>query len=659
MCQEKRNKQENVSLVVLSKIFLIMLLIPLCSTGISLADVHVIYEPGLPLDSIPFGHVYGQVYDLVATPLDSYENWGYIGDSPVNDYLVYDSLSIGSEAGLWDVTASAEGASGIISHAGGSVAVDFYVDNGDSVTLNWIFEGFEGYDYSGWSVFLGQITPDDYIPLGEWRSDNPPQLPIEFNLDPSGRYRLEWALDATAIDNPGEHGLETLTVSISDSGSIENIPDIDVLPESYDFGEVATGSYQSTIVTISNTGDADLNLNDIGFLAGSSGSFSITATSPSPLPNIIAPGESVYLEITFAPETAGYEQAILQIYSDDPDEELTEVYLEGTGVFYAPNIVVTPDYYNFGEVETGYGLQKVIRIDNTGNDVLTINDLEFTAESSDSFSISSSPSFPIIIQPEQYIEIEITFAPLAGGHFIAVLQISNDDPEQSIAEVIFDGEGVLPEMLPEIVVTPDEYDFGEVSLGASQSTIISISNEGQADLNIESIAFTQESSNSFYIGSASPDPLPSVLAPGESVEIEIAFSPLSKDNSLAVLEIMSSDPTNPIIQVNLSGTGVSILDITTKSITSKTKWISCNITAPEGFDVSEINLSTIKLNGVPAERISANRRKQVVAARFSGADLALSPGLDPVLFTVTGNMNNGSAFSGCEYVYFDSRGKTR
>ena len=110
-------------------------------------------------------------------------------------------------------------------------------------------------------------------------------------------------------------------------------PDISVSPSSlfYDFGDVELGSTSTVLISISNEGDADLTLTNIGFQAGSSNEFSITS-SPS-LPVILVQGANSEVEISYNPLTDGFSSATLDIGSNDPDEPLVKVDLTGKRVY--------------------------------------------------------------------------------------------------------------------------------------------------------------------------------------------------------------------------------------------------------------------------------------------------------------------------------------
>lgn len=105
---------------------------------------------------------------------------------------------------------------------------------------------------------------------------------------------------------------------------------IDVSPYSYDFGDVEVGDSRTVVVTISNVGDVDLTVLDLGFEIGSSLDYSITS-APVP-PVILLPQETEDVEIAYAPSAVGFTELFFEVSSDDPDEPVVQIYLSGAGI---------------------------------------------------------------------------------------------------------------------------------------------------------------------------------------------------------------------------------------------------------------------------------------------------------------------------------------
>lgn len=106
---------------------------------------------------------------------------------------------------------------------------------------------------------------------------------------------------------------------------------------------------------------------------------------------------------------------------------------------------------------------------------------------------------------------------------------------------------------PGAEVDPVKHDFGDVKLGASSSTIITISNNGMDRFFISEIGFEAGSSPDFSITSSA---LGEVLDPGESLKVEVTYTPSAIGNVSAVLRILWVDREAGLEHVSLLGRGV-------------------------------------------------------------------------------------------------------
>ena len=632
--------------------------------------MHLVYDPDAFPDPIPCGRVFGELYTPNITILDYYASGSQnlFDYGPISGSLSYGTptIYIASEIDFWYGSAHAESSSGTMGHAGASGSVDFFVDDGDPVTLHWLWEDFEGYEIANWTIFLEQSTPE-FINLYRWGSTidpyaDPPDvaepnegtIEIPIPLDPAKTYRLEWTFEVISNNNPGNHGTAEFSVDLTDSSTPSSYPDIEVSPTNYNFGDVAIGSSKTATINISNLDDtAELELYNIEFSFESRAAFSII--SPETLPETVAPGGSVDIGIQFEPFVGDpIESAYLQISSNDPNDPLVDVFVYGCGVTSVPDIVVSPVSYDFGEVETGSSPYATINISNVGDAYLIIGSIVFSAGSSDSFSITSSPSLPTSLEPGGDIDIEITFSPYFAGAAQAVLEINSNDPDSPLVQVDLDGTGISME--PDILLSPSSYyDFGDIEIGSSVTTTAWINNTGNANLTVSSIGLSSESSSYFSITSGPA--LPVVIGPGQHAEVEITFTPLLVGFVQAVWQVVSDDPDESLVEATFTGFGDSVLEVTNKSITSKTKWITCNIRPLSGYDVMEINLDSIRLAGLAPQRATVRANKQLIVARFSCSDLVFPPGEGLISLILTGQMNDGTEFEGCNFITIETHGR--
>ncbi|MFH1570887.1 MAG: choice-of-anchor D domain-containing protein [Gemmatimonadota bacterium] len=103
---------------------------------------------------------------------------------------------------------------------------------------------------------------------------------------------------------------------------------------------------------------------------------------------------------------------------------------------------------------------------------------------------------------------------------------------------------------PQIRVTPTAVDFGPVPVTTTQARVVTIANVGTADLIVTGASLS--AATGFSVAFSGPV----AVAPGQSLELEVRFTPAVYDLPLRDrLTVASSDPDEPVTRVDLSGTG--------------------------------------------------------------------------------------------------------
>lgn len=121
----------------------------------------------------------------------------------------------------------------------------------------------------------------------------------------------------------------------------------------------------------------------------------------------------------------------------------------------------------------------------------------------------------------------------------------------------------VPVPQPNISLSPAKHDFGSVTAGSqSASQGFTILNTGSADLVIGSLSLTGTGASEFSIQNDNCSS--QTLLPVGTCTVDVVFSPTSSDTKSANLAISSNDLETPVLDIPLSGTGVSALvpDIT-------------------------------------------------------------------------------------------------
>ena len=227
--------------------------------------------------------------------------------------------------------------------------------------------------------------------------------------------------------------------NIEDPAPGVTAPEIEVDPTHHSYGALSAGSETADVViNIDNIGNGDLDISDI-YLHSSVSNFSIIS---SPL-GIVESYESVQLVISYSPGTYETNHETVSIVSNDEDEPIVNVLLDGSGD--APVITVSPDYHDFGNVYLGCDDSTVVEIGNIGNSNLILSDIEFFASLPVDFSMedyeSSWGSLPITISPGSNISLTIGYEPLDTLDDASYIEISSNDPATPIAYADQDGLG--------------------------------------------------------------------------------------------------------------------------------------------------------------------------------------------------------------------------
>jgi hypothetical protein len=154
---------------------------------------------------------------------------------------------------------------------------------------------------------------------------------------------------------------------------VTGAPDIAVTPTILDFGTVFVGGSASQNVSVKNEGTDLLTVTSI---TADDGDYSVDVTGA-----VLAPGATQIVVVTYAPTSPGTNLATLSVASDDPDEPVMNVALEGEAL--EPPIIGVDPLSFAADLFTGDTDIQLMSISNTGASdlVFSINTEELTAAS--------------------------------------------------------------------------------------------------------------------------------------------------------------------------------------------------------------------------------------------------------------------------------------
>ena len=231
----------------------------------------------------------------------------------------------------------------------------------DRTTGNTQLVGVLGSQVPGGLNQLGWIaTPLDVDAVPDWLTADP----MEGTVAPGGSMEIEVTFNATELlggveyyadinveSNDPVTPVHTVPLTLTATGD----PQITLSDDHIDFGDIFAGTTITETFTVSNTGNAVLEVTDI---YADLDAFTVDVTSFT-----LVPGASMEVEIMFAPDVPGIYEADLTLENNDADAVIT---LVGEG---NPFLTVEPETLS-EELNAGETSMQNLQITNTFDDEL-------------------------------------------------------------------------------------------------------------------------------------------------------------------------------------------------------------------------------------------------------------------------------------------------
>ncbi len=302
--------------------------------------------------------------------------------------------------------------------------------------------------------------------------DNTCILTVRFAPTGTGLEQDSFDIPSSDLDTP------TATVNVSGTGAPAPVPEITVDPLDIPFGAVIETMSADATVTVTNSGTADLVLDQIT-MAGPAGPFSVENDTCSirtlpPLP----PDNRCTLTIRFAPPATGLFNGSVDIPSNDPNAAIVTVNVAGTGApGPVPDINPLPPaddlLISFGDVTEATAWDRTVTISNDGNANLVIGMIAQIDTLLNSFSILNDNCSNQIIAPAAICRFEVRFLPVRVDSFSDSFDIPSNDPDEPSLTFrvrgsgVAVGEGTIP-------LQPDGADSGLFGSAIKPATLLAL-----------------------------------------------------------------------------------------------------------------------------------------------------------------------------------------
>lgn len=291
------------------------------------------------------------------------------------------------------------------------------------------------------------------------------------------------------------------------------------------FGGIQVGESGDGNVRIVNEGSESVHT--LNFSSTNPSNFGFVSHCPGELHSF----EACEIEISFSPQSEGAKTG--KLLAKSGNSLVTELALEGTGAGM-PVLEVTPASRNFGPVVLGeVSAIEVLTFKNAGSGSLKIGSLEITGPEGGEFGIHTDHRSSTTLPSGQSCEIEVSFEASNAGTREAELVVNTNAIDRPTV-VTLAGEGVAP--LKELSISPAEWSFGSVKVGASASShTFVVENTGNQPVVAAAAKLVGPDASAFSLSSGGC--AGQTLRPDETCEITAGFAPTSKGAKSAELTI--------------------------------------------------------------------------------------------------------------------------
>ncbi|MDD2366120.1 MAG: choice-of-anchor D domain-containing protein, partial [Desulfuromonadaceae bacterium] len=318
-------------------------------------------------------------------------------------------------------------------------------------------------------------------------------------------------------------------------------------PGGSSFGQIATGTSKTLSVTLSNSGQAPLNITNI---SGAVAPFTLSQTEFQILPN-----GTVTLLVNYTPTVAaGTDSVTLSVVSDSSSGATQTLTLTGSAAL--PSMSITGTSANtlaFGAANAvDLAVTKSINITNTGSVDYTITSISGLGAP---FVVGTLPSFPYTLVSGTTLTVQVVYTPVVAGASSGTLNIQTNST-LGTKTVAVTGTCVTSSTLE--LTTPSGSSFGNTGLGISSTLPVRLTNTGDGPLTVTNIAssnpkFTVSQNTLQVLGGTSAEVsityTPTVATSGESTVITVTSN---ASNGASQTLILAGSATAPSLTANLS-----------------------------------------------------------------------------------------------------------
>ena len=388
-------------------------------------------------------------------------------------------------------------------------------------SAQYLDKSFYQYQLNGATQYFAVVTKNDY------------NIKVKAQYSSSRWYNFRPEQHKLSIKSPG---LPLAPITLTPDVEITPLP-VAVLAISaltLSFDSTAVGSTSVKAVTITNTGNSPLLVNNIGIHGTDAENFSVTGCTQA-----ILAGQQCTITVVFAPTSSGSKVANLSILHNASNSPTTVAL---TGVATAPIISLEANYLTLPDTAVYSTNSRTFTVSNTGTAPLIISNLTVAGNNASEYTVSGCIG---AVSLGASCTITVVFAPTTAGTRTATLLVAHN-ASGSPSVVTLTGTAIA---IPVFNISSTSLNLGAVNIGDSKSGTLVITNTGNASLSISALTVASGAVAEFTASGCT-----SVIEPQSSCTITVTLTPtaaIARNASLLILHNAAGSPAS----VNLSGTG--------------------------------------------------------------------------------------------------------
>lgn len=288
-------------------------------------------------------------------------------------------------------------------------------------------------------------------------------------------------------------------------------PKLVIQPAEVDFGDVVVGLTSRLELTLTNAGNARLEIAGAAADAALGAEFTITD-----VPTDLAEGGEARVVLSFAPSSLGERSGVVTFETNQRETPKVDVRVKGRGV--DPALVARPTVVDFGRVIVGRSRTATVVIENTSS-----GPVELVRVAPD---VGTSAEFSGEVQRQtlgagQSVSVVLRYAPTDVGADAGKLVVIDNSRRPEALAIQVRGLGAATD----VEVEPRALDFTGLVAGTTQAKRFVIRNVGVDAHQVTRLALVSTGTTGAAEWSVTAPALPLTLAAGAAQEVEVTYAP--------------------------------------------------------------------------------------------------------------------------------------